>query len=155
MTNKKKISYTKPSISELEIKYATDAAQNGWGEKCYEYIEKFEEAFKNHLNVNYAIATSSCTGALHMGMHALGIGLGDEVIMANTNWVATASPIIHLGATPIFVDILEDSWCINPSQIESAISSKTKAIIAVHLYGNLCNMDQIKSIGEKYNLPVI
>ena len=155
MTKRKKISYTKPSISELEIKYATDAAQNGWGEKCYEYIEKFEAAFKKHLNVKYAIATSSCTGALHMGMHALEIGPGDEVIMANTNWVATASPIIHLGATPIFVDILEDSWCIDPEQIESAISSKTKAIIAVHLYGNLCNMNQIKSIGEKYKIPVI
>ena len=78
---KSRIHYTKPSITELEIKYATDAATNGWGEKCYEYIHRFEAAFKDHLGVNYAIATSSCTGALHMGMAALGIGPGDEVIM--------------------------------------------------------------------------
>ena len=150
-----KITITKPSITDLEVKYATDAAKNGWGSKCYEYIDKFEKAFKKHLNVKYAIATSSCTGALHMGLHALGIGPGDEVIMANTNWVATAAPIIHLGATPIYVDILEDTWCIDPKEIEKAITKKTKAIIAVHLYGNLCDMDEINLIGRKYNIPVI
>ena len=68
---KARIHYTKPSITELEIRYATDAVTNGWGEKCYEYIYQFEEAFKTHLDVGYAIATSSCTGALHMGMAAL------------------------------------------------------------------------------------
>ena len=115
----RKIPYTKPSITELEVQYATDAAANGWGEHCYDYIVRFEEAFKAHLGVNYAIATSSCTGALHMGMHALGIGPGDEVIMADTNWIATAAPIVHLGATPVFVDILPDSWCLDPEQLEA------------------------------------
>ena len=67
-----------------------------------DYIYRFEEAFKTHLDVSYAVATSSCTGALHMGMHALGIGEGDEVILADTNWIATAAPIVHLGATPVF-----------------------------------------------------
>ena len=81
----RKIPYAKPSITELEIEYATDAARYGWGEKCYDYIIRFEEAFKEHLGVKYVIATSSCTGALHMGMHALGIGAGDEVILADTN----------------------------------------------------------------------
>ncbi len=70
---------------------------NGWGEKCYEYITRFEELFKAHLGVKYAIATSSCTGALHMGMAALGIGPGDEVILADTNWIATAAAISILG----------------------------------------------------------
>lgn len=152
---KPRIYYTKPSITDLEVAYATDAAQNGWGEHCYDYIIRFEEAFKQHLGVSYAIATSSCTGALHMGMAALGIGKGDEVILADTNWIATAAPIVHLGATPIFVDILPDSWCIDPDLAEAAITSRTKAIIAVHLYGNLCNMQQLLTIGEKYNIPVI
>ena len=67
-----RIYYTKPSITDMEVKYATDAARNGWGERCYEYLNRFEEAFKKHLGVTYAIATSSCTGALHMGMAALG-----------------------------------------------------------------------------------
>jgi perosamine synthetase len=152
---KSRIYYTKPSITELEVSYATDAAANGWGDKCYEYINKFEDLFKQHLGVQYAIATSSCTGALHMGMAALGIGPGDEVIMADTNWIATASPIVNLGAKPVFVDILPDSWCIDPQKAEAAITPNTKAIVAVHLYGNLCDMDRLLAIGEKYGIPVI
>jgi perosamine synthetase len=149
------IPYTKPSITPLEVGYATDAATNGWGASCYEYINRFESKFKEHLGVTYAIATSSCTGALHMGMHALGIGRGDEVILADTNWIATVSPIIHLGATPVFVDVLPHSWCLDPAKVEAAITPKTKAIIAVHIYGNLCEMDELLAIGKKYNIPVI
>lgn len=152
---KTRIYYTKPSITELEIRYATDAAANGWGEKCYEYINRFENAFKAHLGVKYAIATSSCTGALHMGISALGIGSGDEVIMADTNWIATAAPIVHLGAKPVFVDILSDSWCIDPELVEQAITPRTKAIVAVHLYGNLCEMGALLALGEKHGIPVV
>ena len=105
--------------------------------------------------MQYAIATSSCTGALHMGMHALNIGTGDEVIMADTNWVVTAAPIVHLGAKPVFVDILPNSWCLDPKQVEAAITPKTKAIVAVHLYGNLCEMHELLAIGERHDIPVI
>ena len=152
---KSKIFYTKPSITSLEVSYATDAAINGWGDKCYNYVNRFEELFKRHLEVKYAIATSSCTGALNMGMAALGIGSGDEVILADTNWIATVSPVVHLGATPIFVDIQADSWCIDPKKVEQSITSKTKAIIVTHLYGNLCEMEKLLSIGNKYGLPII
>jgi perosamine synthetase len=152
---KPRIYYTKPSITELEVEYATDAARNGWGDRCYEYILRFENAFKQHLGVSYAIATSSCTGALHMGMSALNISAGDEVIIADTNWIATAAPIVHLGAKPVFVDILPDSWCIDPDLAEAAITPRTKAIVAVHLYGNLCDMDRLLAIGEKYGIPII
>jgi perosamine synthetase len=152
---KSRIFYTKPSITELEVRYATDAAANGWGDKCHEYINRFEGLFKQHLGVQYAIATSSCTGALHMGMAALNIGPGDEVIMADTNWIATASPIVNLGAKPVFVDILPDSWCIDPDKAEAAITTNTKAIVAVHLYGNLCDMNRLLTIGEKYGIPII
>lgn len=152
---KPRIPYTKPSITELEVGYATDAAANGWGASCYEYIERFQGAFRAHLGVKHAIATSSGTGALHMGMAALGIGPGDEVIMADTNWIATAAPIVHLGASPVFVDVLPDSWCIDPDLAEAAITPRTKAIIAVHLYGNLCDMDRLLAIGQKHGIPVI
>ncbi len=152
---KSRILYTKPSITDLEVRYATDAAANGWGDQCYAYINRFEDLFRQHLGVNHAIATSSCTGALHMGMAALGIGPGDEVIMADTNWIATAAPIVHLGAKPVFVDILPDSWCIDPEQAETAITPRTKAIIAVHLYGNLCDMDRLLAIGKKHGIPII
>jgi perosamine synthetase len=152
---KSRIYYTKPSITDLEVEYATDAARNGWGDRCYEYIERFEKAFSAHLGTKHAIATSSCTGALHMGMAALGVGAGDEVILADTNWIATAAPIVHLGAKPVFVDILPDTWCINPDLVEAAITPRTRAVIAVHLYGNLCDMDKLLAIGNKYNIPII
>ncbi|MDX8378166.1 MAG: DegT/DnrJ/EryC1/StrS family aminotransferase [Mariprofundales bacterium] len=150
-----RIYYTKPSITDLEVKYATDAARHGWGERCYEYISRFEKEFCSHIGVKHAIATSSCTGALHMGMAALGIEFGDEVILADINWIASASPITYLGATPVFVDVLPDTWCIDPVQVEASITPRTKAIIAVHLYGNICDMDALLAIGDKYNIPII
>jgi perosamine synthetase len=150
-----RIHYTKPSITELEVAYATDAARNGWGERCYEYISRFENLFREYLGVSHAIATSSCTGALHMGLAGLGIGAGDEVILADTNWIATAAPISYLGAKPVFVDILPDTWCLDPEKVEAAITSKTKAIIAVHLYGNLAEMDRLLAIGDRHGIPVV
>ena len=153
--NLSKIYYSKPSITQKEIDYATDAAANGWGAKCYEYIIKFENLFKEHLKTNYAIATSSCTGAMHLGLSALGIGPGDEVITADINWIASAAAVTYLGAKVVLVDVLPDTWCIDPKQAEKAITKKTKAIIAVHLYGNLCEIDDLLRIGEKYNIPII
>ena len=150
-----RIHYTKPSITALEVGYATDAAGNGWGERCYEYIGRFEKAFREHLGVKHAIATSSCTGALHLGLAALGIGPGDEVLVADSNWIASVAPIVHVGATPVFVDILADTWCIDPALAEAAITPRTKAILAVHLYGNLCDMDRLRALGERHGIPVI
>jgi perosamine synthetase len=154
-TRSSRILYTKPSITELETRYASDAAANGWGAHCYDYINRFEGAFRDHIGTSHAIATSSCTGALHMGMAALGIGVGDEVVLADTNWIASAAPITHLGAKPVFVDILPDRWCIDPELAEAAITPRTKAILAVHLYGNLCDMERLLAIGQKHSIPVI
>lgn len=152
---KLKIAYTKPSITQLEIDYAADAAANGWGEKCYDYIVRFEREFASYIGVEYAIATSSCTGAVTLGLSALGIGAGDEVILADTNWIATASPIVHAGAKPVLVDILPDTWCIDPHKAENAITDRTKAIIATHLYGNLCDMDALTKLCQRYGLHLI
>lgn len=150
-----RIHYTKPSIGDLEIEYAADAVRHGWGERCYEYISRFEREFEKHLGVKHAIATSSCTGAMHLGLAALGIKPGDEVILGDINWIASAAPITYLGANPVFVDVLADSWCLDPEAVERAITPRTKAIVAVHLYGNLCDLDALLRIGEKHGLPVI
>lgn len=150
-----RIFYTKPSITTLETEYATDAAANGWGNQCYDYIIRFEKMFQEHLGVDHAIATSSCTGAMHMGLAALGIGAGDEVILADTNWIATAAPIVHLHAKPVFVDIDPVSWCIDPAAAERAITPKTKAIVATHIYGNLADMDALLAIGERHGIAII
>lgn len=150
-----RVYYTKPSITDLEVRYATDAAASGWGERCYDYIHRFERAFAEHLGVKHAIATSSCTGALHMGLAALGVGSGDEVICADINWIASVAPIVHFGAKPVMVDVLPDSWCLDPERVEAAITPRTKAILAVHIYGNLCNLDVLLEIGRRYGIPVI
>lgn len=149
------IPYTRPSITELEIAYANDAVTTGWGERCYEYIGRFEREFAEHLGVDFAIATSSCTGALHLGLAARGIGPGSEVLLADTNWIATVSPVVHLGARPVFVDILPDTWCLDPSLVAAAITPRTKAIVATHLYGNVADVDACKRIGDQRGIPVI
>jgi perosamine synthetase len=150
-----KIHYTKPSITEREVAYATDAARNGWGPHCYEYIHKFEAGFRAFAGTEFAIATSSCTGAMHMGLSALGIGSGDEVILADINWIATAAPIVHVGATPVLVDILPDSWCIDPEAAASAITPRTKAIVATHIYGNICELHRLSTIADAHGLVLI
>lgn len=150
-----KIPYAKPSITQLEIDFVNDAIANGWGEQRNSYIDRFEREFADHLGVKYSIATSSCTGALHMGLSALGVGIDDEVILADSNWVATVAPVVHLGATPVFVDVLRDTWCIDSSLVKDVITSKTKAIIATHLYGNLAGMTELLEIGEQYGIPII
>ena len=152
---KPRIYYTKPSITELEVSYATDAARNGWGKNCYAYIDRFEAAFRAHLGAKHAIATSSCTGALHIGLSALGVGRDDEVILGDINWIASAAPITYLGAKPVFVDVLPESWCLDPEHVEAAITPRTKAIVAVHLYGNLCDMDRLLAIGLRHGIPIV
>ena len=150
-----RVAYTRPSITEREVEYATDAARNGWGAQCYDYIIRFEALFRDYIGTRHAIATSSCTGAMEMGLAAMGLGPGDEVILADTNWIATVAPVIHLGATPVFVDILPDTWCIDPAAAEAAITPHTRAIIATHLYGNLCDMDALLDIGKRHGIPII
>lgn len=150
-----RIPYTRPSVTVHESGYVTDAAINGWGEHCYDYLHRFEAAFRDHLDCGFAIATSSCTGAMHLGLAALGVGPGDEVILADSNWIASVAPVVHLGARPVFVDILCDSWCLDPDKVQQAITARTKAIVAVHLYGNVCEMDRLLAIGRDHGIAVV
>jgi perosamine synthetase len=151
----KKIPINKPSITELEISYVNDAIASGWGEKCYDYLLRFEKDFAKYQDTKFALATSSCTGAIHLALMALGVKAGDEVIVPEITWIATAEPVLYIGAKPVFVDVTEDSWCLDPEKLEAAITQKTKAIIVVHVYGNLCNMNEIMAIAKKHNLVVL
>lgn len=150
-----KIPVNKPSITELEISYVSDAVTTGWGDHCYDYINRFTETLKKFFSVKYAWPTSSCHGALHTVLLALGVGPGDEVIVPDITWIGSVSPVCWLGAKPVFADILRDTWCIDPVSIEKKITTRTKAIIVVHLYGSVCDMDAITAISKKYNIPVI
>jgi perosamine synthetase len=144
-----------PSISGKEAWYALDAARSGWNSEWNKYIQRFETSFAHYIGTRYALSTSSCTGALHLALAALGIGPGDEVIVPDITWVATANAVVYVGATPIFADIEAGSWCLDPTSFESKITSRTKAVMPVHLYGHPAQMDRIMEIARKHNLRVI
>ena len=145
----------KPSITQLEIDYVTDAVANGWGSDCYGYLHRFAEQAKAYFGSELAWPTSSCHGALHMVLMALGVGPGDEVIVPDATWTGSVFPISWLGATPVFVDVKPDTWCIDPEQVATAITPKTRAVIAVHLYGNLCDMDALNSLCQERGVALI
>tara|TARA_B100000787_G_C16179145_1_gene290758 strand:- start:99 stop:1241 length:1143 start_codon:yes stop_codon:yes gene_type:complete len=151
----KKIPITIPYIDYRDIKKVSMAVKNGWGDRCFENIIAFEKKFKKKYNFKYASATSSCTGALHLGLSALNLKKGDEIILPDTTWVSCANAIKYVGAKPVFADIKADTWCIDPNDIKKKITKKTKAIMAVHLYGNVCDMNAIIKITKKYNLYLI
>lgn len=151
----RRILTAKPSITQLEIDYVTDAVTNGWGADCYGYLNRFTDAMKGYFGIDRVWPTSSCHGALHMVLMALGVGPGDEVIVPDATWTGSVFPITWLGATPVFVDVLADTWCIDPTVAEQAITDKTKAIIPVHLYGNLCEMEALLAIGRRYDIAII
>lgn len=144
-----------PSVSEKEMSYVMDAARYGWNFKHRDYLNKFEQSFAEYLGVNHTLTTNSCTCAMHLALVTLGIGAGDEVILPDVTWVATANAVLYVGATPVFADIEPDSWCLDPKSFEAAITEKTKAVMPVHLYGHPARMDKIIEIARKYNLYVI
>lgn len=143
------------SVSPLEVYYAAEAALDGWNEKCFDYLKRFEETVCKTLGVKYAVATPSCTAALHLALLTIGVGPGDEVILPDSTWVASANPVAYTGATPVFVDVCKDDWTIDPEAVRRAVTPKTKAIIPVHLYGHPCKMDELNAIAQEFNLYVI
>lgn len=118
-------------------------------------VMKLEDAFARYIGTKYAVAVNSGTSALHSALLAAGIGRGDEVIVPSFTFVATAEVVALSGAKPVFIDIDPETYCMNPNEIEVAITSRTKAIIPVHLYGLAADMDRIKEIGKERNLVVI
>ena len=101
------------------------------------------------------LAFSSCTGTLHLSLLALGIGKGDKVIVPELTWVATANAVLYTGATPIFADVEEDSWCLDADSVAAKITPRTKAVMPVHLYGQPCRMDRIMAVAKAHNLYVV
>ncbi len=118
-------------------------------------VDEFESRFASFLNANCAIGTTSCTGALHISLLALGIGSGDEVITTPMTFIATATAIMSAGARPVFVDVEPATGNLDASRIESAITRNTKAILPVHLYGQMCDMHTIREIADHYGLYII
>lgn len=144
-----------PSITQKEIDYVLDAVTNCWYGNANLYHDKFEKAFAEYIGVKHAIALPSCTSAIHLSLLAAGIGEGDEVILPDLTWIATAAPIIYVGATPVFADVDRDTWCMSVDSFKACITEKTKALIPVDLYGNIPRMDEINEIADKMGLALI
>jgi perosamine synthetase len=145
----------RPYLHGNEMKYVNDCLKSTWISSKGEYVEKFETAFAKFVGINHASTCTNGTVAIHLALLALGIGRGDEVIVPSCTYVATVNPVVYCGATPVFSDSIYDTWQIDPTDIESQITQRTKAIIVVHLYGNPCKMFAICQMAKKYNLYVI
>jgi len=144
-----------PWITQKEIDYVTDAVANAWYENANMYHERFEKAFAAYVGVKYAMALPSCTSAIHLSLLALGIGKGDEVVVPDCTWIASAAPINYVGATPVFADIDPETWCISAESLEDCISPRTRAVIPVDLYGSVPDMDSIRHVARKHNIAII
>ncbi len=144
-----------PWITEREIRYVSDAVARCWYDHANEYVDRFERAFAEYLGVQYAVSLPSCTSAIHLSLLALGIGAGDEVIVPDVTWIATSAPISYVGATPSFADIDEHSWCLSAEAVELAITAKTKAVIAVDLYGNVPDWVALRAVCDRHGLALI
>jgi len=149
-----KIEFFKHNIGDNDIKRVNDVLKSIFL-TTGQIVSEFEDSFASYLNAKHAVGVTSCTAALHLSLIAYNIGRGDEVITTPMSFCATSNAILHAGAMPVFVDIEEETGNINADLIESAITEKTKAIIPVHLYGQMCDMKKIKAVAGKYNLDVI
>jgi len=141
-----------PDLSGNELRYVTDAVKTGWISSSGSYIKKFEETFSQAVGVSYGVATTSATTALHLAFFVLGIGEGDEVIVPTFTMAAASNMLHHLKAKSVFVDADPETWTIDVKKIEEKITSKTKAIVAIHIYGHASDMDPIIALAKKHDL---
>ncbi len=144
-----------PNLQGNEFKYLVDAFLSTWISSSGSYITQFEKEFSSFCECKYGVAVSNGTVALHLSLVALGVKAGDEVIVPDLTFAATINAVLHAGATPVIVDVEEHSWCIDPTEIEKAITDKTKAIIPVHIYGQPCDMESVMDIAKRHDLFVI
>ena len=149
-----KVEFFKHNINENDIANVSNVLRSTFL-TTGDVVTEFETKFASYLGVKHAIGVTSCTAALHLSLLAYDIGEGDEVITTPMSFCATSNAILHTGAIPVFVDVEEDTGNINAELIENKITNKTKAIIPVHLYGQMCDMKKIRQIADKYNLVVI
>jgi perosamine synthetase len=144
-----------PTLAGREREYVLDCLDSNWISSKGKYVTAFESAFAEQVGNRYAVAMCNGTIALHAALLALGVGPEDEVLVPTLTYVASVNAITYTGATPVFVDSLRDTWQIDPSDIERRIGPRTKAIIAVHVYGQPCQIDRLREIATHHNLFLI
>jgi len=155
MPNLEAIPISEPWLGAKERRLVDECISTGWVSSQGRFVTEFERSFANYCGVKYGVATSSGTSALHLALASLDIGPGDEVIVPTLSFIGTANPVSYVGAEPIFVDSNGETWNMDPGAVERAITRRTRAIIAVHLYGHPAQMDEILAIAKRYGLYVI
>lgn len=151
----RRIPVSGPWITEKEIAYVTEAAATAWYEKANVFHERFERAFAEYAGRRHAMALPSCTAGIHLALAALGVGPGDEVIVPESTWIATAAPISYVGATPVFVDVDPHTWCLSADAFRAGITERTRAVIPVDLYGGMPDWDAIRSVAASHRVAII
>lgn len=149
------IPVSNPSISQSELDYVSDAVRSGWVSSLGSYIDTFESRFAAYCGTKYALTVSNGTVGLHLALVAYGVGNGDEVIVPDLTFVATANSVRMAQAVPIMVDVCRDTYCIDPELVLRAITPRTKAIMPVHLYGHPANMSALREIAREHRLHLI
>ncbi|APR82154.1 Bacillosamine/Legionaminic acid biosynthesis aminotransferase PglE [Minicystis rosea] len=144
-----------PIIGEREIAYVTDAVRSGWVSSIGPYIDRFEEAFAHYIGVRHAIAVSNGTVALHLALHALGVGPGDEVIVPDLTFAATVHTVLQTGAVPVLADVVPETWCLDPRAVERALTGRTKAIVPVHLFGQPADMPALGALARPRGIRIL
>jgi dTDP-4-amino-4,6-dideoxygalactose transaminase len=154
-----KIPINIPLVGKEEISAVTSILKNGALTSAAnlggKHVQNFEKSAASFVNSKYAIAVNSGTAALQAALYALDIKKGDEVLVPSFTFVATANAVISTGAKPVFVDILKENFTIDPNDLEKKITKKTRAIIPVHLYGNVALIERLSEISKKYNIPIV
>jgi perosamine synthetase len=144
-----------PFLNGNELKYVTDAVSTGWISSSGKYVSEFEKQFAAYCDCRYGVGVCNGTVSLHLALQALGIGKGDEVILPTFTMIASAFAVCYTGAMPVFVDADKDTWNIDVFKIEEKITPRTKAIMPVHLFGLMCDMDAISTLAKKYGLYIV
>ena len=150
-----RIPVMEPTLNGNEMAYVIDCIKTGWISSQGNYVREFEALLADYCSMPYALAVSNGTVALHLALVALGVSKGDQVIVPDITFAACINAVIHTGATPVLVDVSRDTWSLSPVAVEKAITSRTKAIMPVHLYGHPCHMDELLSIAKEHNLFVV
>ena len=150
-----RIPVAEPEIGAKEEEYVLDCVRSNWVSSKGKYISEFESRFAEYIGVDNAIAVSNGTTGLHLALLALNVGFGDEVIVPTFTYVATANAVKYVNATPVFVDSEADTWNMDVNQVKQKISSKTKAIIAVHIYGQPVDMDALVRVCKENSIYLI
>ncbi|MBM7869448.1 perosamine synthetase [Clostridium pascui] len=144
-----------PEIKGNEWKYIKECLDTNWVSSAGSYVDKFEDEFSKYVNVKSAVVTMNGTAALELALRAVGIGQGDEVIVPSMTFISPVNTIKYVGAEPVFVDVCRDTYVMDTEKLEQLLTSKTKAIMPVHIYGHSVDMNQVMEIANKYNLYVI